>query len=306
MVCRRNLDSARSDDDENLFQSVLTRGAAAAVPGRCGTESGGDVLTSEQRDGLAQRLWCAERDRAPIAPLVDAHPELTAVDAYEIQLGNIRRRLSATEVVGHKVGLSSPVMQRMMGVDEPDYGHLLADMRLTEDRPVDAGRYCHPRVEVEVGFLLGADLPGESCTEQDVLDRTEALVPAIELIDSRIADWRISLPDTIADNASSAGFVLGQERIRPDEVDPRAIDAVLCRDGEQIAAGSSDAVLGNPATAVAWLARKVASFGVRLWAGNVVLPGSCTRAVDVSAGQRFAAEFSADGRRLGEVSVSFV
>ena len=263
------------------------------------------MLTDDQREDLAARLRRAERDRAPIPPLTDSHPLLTADDAYEIQLGNIRRRLPGTEVVGHKVGLSSPVMQAMMGVDEPDYGHLLADMRLDPDVPVAVRRYCFPRVEVEVGFLLGADLPGEGCTERDVLAATEALVPAIELIDSRIADWRISLADTIADNASSAGFLLGAARIPPDAVDPRAIEAVLRCGDEPVAQGRSDAVLGNPVIAVAWLARKVATFGVRLHAGHVVLPGSCTRAVDARAGQRFEAEFSTGGQRLGAVSATF-
>lgn len=263
------------------------------------------MLTSEQHAELADVLWAAERDRRPIAPLVESHHDLSAVDAYAIQLHNIRRRLSAVEVVGHKVGLSSLVMQQMMGVDEPDYGHLLADMRLSQELQVDAARYCFPRVEVEVGFVLGDDLPGESCTEEDVLARTAALVPAIELIDSRIVDWRISLPDTIADNASSAGFVLGEERFDPAQVDPKTVDAVLKRDGDFITSGRSDAVLGDPTTAVAWLARKVAGFGVRLRAGNVVLPGSCTRAIDVSAGQRFDAEFSVAGNALGAVSLSF-
>lgn len=263
------------------------------------------MLTSEERDELAARLWKAERDRMAIPPLVDSFARIDAVDAYEIQLINIRRRLAGAEVVGHKVGLSSPVMQQMMGVDEPDYGHLLSEMRLLEGEAVDARRYCFPRVEVEVGFLLGEDVPGAECTEQDVLARTEAFVPAIELIDSRIADWRISLPDTIADNASSAGFVLGQARIDPTKVDPRAIDAVLWRDGDRVASGRSDAVLGNPVTAVAWLARKVADFGVRLRAGNIVLPGSCTRALDVGAGQDFHAGFRANGVDLGSVSLSF-
>ncbi len=263
------------------------------------------MLTTDQRTALAERLWLAERDCAPIAPLVASHADLDVVDAYEIQLINIRRRWDRSPVVGHKVGLSSQVMQRMMGVDEPDYGHLLADMRLYEHEPVDATRYCFPRVEVEVGFLLSADLPGQGCTEEDVLAGTEALVPAIELIDSRIVDWKISLPDTIADNASSAGFVLGDARISPEDVDIRRIDATLWRDGEQVEAGRSDAVLGDPTTAVAWLARKVAGFGVRLRAGNVVLPGSCTRAVDVAPGQRFHAEFGADGAELGSVVISF-
>ncbi|GAA1637825.1 2-keto-4-pentenoate hydratase [Actinoplanes couchii] len=252
------------------------------------------MLSATELTELAGRLWSAERERVPIGPLIRDYPGLTAEDAYAIQLHNIRRRTAA--VVGHKVGLSSEAMQVMMGVDEPDYGHLLADMRLFEDRPVDAARYCYPRVEIEVAFLLGADLPGEGCTEQDVLAATEALAPSIELIDSRIIDWKISLPDTIADNASSAGFVVGQGRVPPGEIDPRGITAVLWRGDEQVAAGRSDAVLGNPVTAVAWLARKVARFGVRLRAGHLIMPGACARAVDANPGDVFRAEFSGLGR----------
>lgn len=250
------------------------------------------MLSAETREGLAERLWRAEREREPIPPLVESHPDIDVVDAYEIQLINIRRREAQT--AGHKVGLSSPAMQQMMGVDEPDYGHLLADMQLSEDVPIDARAYCYPRVEVEVGFLLAEDIPPD-CDEQGVLDRTEALIPSIELIDSRIRDWRIGIADTIADNASSAGYVLGAQRVAPGELDPRGIDAVLHRNGEVVAEGRSDAVLGNPATAVAWLAKKVAGFGVRLRAGNVVLPGSCTRAIDVRPGDVFQAEFTGLG-----------
>ncbi|GAA4952972.1 2-keto-4-pentenoate hydratase [Actinoplanes utahensis] len=257
------------------------------------------MVTENELWELADRLWVAERERAPIPPLVRDHPGLGAAEAYAIQLHNIRRR--GVPVVGHKVGLSSKAMQEMMGVDEPDYGHLLADMRLSEDEPVDVSRYCFPRVEIEVAFLLGDDLPGEDCTEEDVLAATEAFAPSIELIDSRITDWRISLADTIADNASSAGFVVGASRVPPQAVDPRGIAAVLRRGPDVVAAGRSDAVLGNPVTAVAWLARTVARFGVRLRAGHLILPGACARAVDVHAGDGFRAEF--DG--LGEVRLAF-
>lgn len=257
------------------------------------------MLTEARLSMLADRLYAAERDRSPVAPLVESCPDLSVADAYEIQLHNIRRRSAA--VVGHKVGLSSLAMQQMMGVDEPDYGHLLADMRLTEDAPVDAGVYCYPRVEIEVAFLLGADLPGADCTEADVLAATEAYAPSIELIDSRIVDWRISLADTIADNASSAGFVLGRSRVAPAAIDIRGIEATLHRDGELVAAGRSDAVLGNPVTAVAWLARTVARFGVRLRAGHIILPGACARAIDARPGDRFVATFAG----LGTVALAF-
>jgi 2-keto-4-pentenoate hydratase len=260
------------------------------------------MLSVQTRDELAADLAQAERSKVAMAPLTDGHPAIDVVDAYEIQLINIRQRVAeGARVVGHKVGLSSVAMQQMMGVDEPDYGHLLDEMQVFEAAPVKANRYLFPRVEVEVGFILADDLPGAGCTENDVLAATAAFAPAIELIDSRISDWKIKLCDTIADNASSAGFVLGAARVPPAEIDIKAIDAVLTRNGEVVAKGRSDAVLGNPVTAVAWLARKVEGFGVRLRAGDVVLPGSCTRAIDVRPGDDFVAEF--DG--LGSVRLSF-
>ncbi|ARR76212.1 2-keto-4-pentenoate hydratase [Mycobacterium intracellulare subsp. yongonense] len=260
------------------------------------------MLSVATRDELAADLAQAERSGEPIAPLTAAYPDIDVVDAYEIQLINIRQRVAeGARVLGHKVGLSSKAIQQMMGVDEPDYGHLLDEMQLFEDTPVKANRYLYPRVEVEVGFILNADLPGAGCTEDDVLAATEALVPSIELIDTRITDWKIELCDTIADNASSAGFVLGEARVSPRDIDVKGIDAVLRCNGEVVAEGRTDAVLGNPVTAVAWLARKVDGFGVRLRKGDVVLPGSCTRAIDAHPGDEFVADFVG----LGSVRLSF-
>jgi len=260
------------------------------------------MLSDDVRRTVADALRDAEVEREPIPPLRDTWPEIDVVDSYEIQLLNIRRRLEAgARVNGHKVGLSSKAMQEMMGVGEPDYGHLLSDMEVSSDEPVPAERYCYPRVEVEVAFILGETLPGDGCTEEDVLRATEYLAPAIELIDSRIVDWNIRIADTIADNASSAGYVLGPERIRPEDVDLRAIEAVLMRNGEKVAEGRSDAVLGNPVTAVAWLADKVASFGVTLEKGNVILPGSVHRAIDARPGDDFVADF----QDFGSVRLSF-
>ena len=259
------------------------------------------MLDTVDTSDLADRLFEAERSRTPIPPLIELHPGMDAADAYRIQLLNIERRVShGGMVVGHKVGLSSRAMQQMMGVDEPDYGHLLADMQVKPGEPVDAGRYLQPRVEPEVGFLLGDDLPGEGCTEADALAATEAIAPALELIDSRIADWRIKLPDTIADNASSAGFALGETRLDPRTVDLTTIPVRLHRNGGLVESGRSDAVLGNPLVCVAWLARTVAKFGVRLRAGHVILPGSCTRAIDLRPGDAFRAEFGP----LGTVELS--
>jgi 2-keto-4-pentenoate hydratase len=260
------------------------------------------MLSDNVRAELAASLAQAERSRVAMSPMTDTYADIDVVDAYEIQLLNIRQRVAeGARVVGHKVGLSSEAMQKMMNVDEPDYGHLLDDMEVFEDKPVLTSKYLLPRVEVEVGFVLADDLPGAGCTEDDVLAATAAFAPAIELIDTRITNWQVKLCDTIADNASSAGWVLGKERVSPKDVDIRAIDAVLKCNGEVLGEGRSDAVLGNPVTAVAWLARKVDQFGVRLKAGDVVLPGACMRAFDAKPGDDFVAEFAG----LGSVHLSF-
>lgn len=254
------------------------------------------------REKIAADLWTAERSATSIDRPTDAYPDLDVVDAYEIALINIRKRIAAgARVAGHKVGLASEAMQTMMGVDEPDYGHLLDTMRYYETTPIDTATLCFPRVEVEVGFILGADLPGAGCTNEDVVDAVEWVVPSIELIDSRITDWKITLCDTIADNASSCGWILGEQRVPISEIDTGDIDAVLHRNGEIVAKGNSAAVLGHPLNAVSWLARKVESFGVRLRKGDLILPGTATRAIDIAPGDHFVAEFAG----LGSVTLDF-
>jgi 2-keto-4-pentenoate hydratase len=260
------------------------------------------MLSDEERRGAADALAIAEADRAPIGRLTDKWPDMNVVDAYEIQLLNIAKKLDAGAVVrGHKVGLSSRAMQQMMGVDEPDYGHLLDTMFVFEDDDVPAADLCYPRVEVEVAFVLKERLEGPSCNVADVLRATDFVLPSIEIIDSRILDWQIKLPDTIADNASSARVVLGGNPRSLRDLDVRMIGAVLSRNGSIVETGVSGAVLGNPATAVAWLANKVHAFGVSLEPGNVIMPGSCTRAIDVKAGDEVRVEFA----ELGHVSVRF-
>lgn len=260
------------------------------------------MVSGEIRQSAADALREAERSRRVIAPLTSTFDGFDVTDAYAVQLINIEHRVQAGALVrGHKVGLSARAMQQMLGVDEPDYGHLLDDMFVYEDHEIDVERLCQPRAEIEVAFVLGRPLRGPGVTVADVVRATDFVLPAIEVVDSRIVDWRVQIADTIADNASSAAVVLGARPTRLTDVDPALIGAALRVNGEIVETGISGAVLGNPVTAVAWLANKIAAFGVTLEAGHVVLPGSCTRMVPVSAGDHVRADFD----RLGSVSIRF-
>lgn len=261
------------------------------------------MVTAEELDAAATALWDADESKVAITPLTEQYPAIDVVDAYRIQLQNIGRRVSAgAQVRGHKVGLSAKAMQQMLGVHEPDYGHLLDDMFVDEGSSIPMSRFCQPRAEIEVAFVLGAPLQGPGVTVADVIRATDHVLPSIEIVDSRVADWKIKIQDTIADNASSAAVVLGARPTKLTDVDPALIGAVLRKNGEIVETGCSGAVLGNPVIAVAWLANKVAQFGVRLEAGNVIMPGSCTRMIPVAAGDHVRADF--DG--LGHVAVRFV
>jgi 2-keto-4-pentenoate hydratase len=190
----------------------------------------------------------------------------------------------------------------MLGVDQPDYGHLLDDMILRSGDRVSAGRFVTPRIEPEVAFVLGESLVGPECDADAVLRATSSVAPSLELIDSRIEGWRIGLLDTIADNASSAAVVLGDPIPLADVPDLTAVIATLRVDGVVAARGRADAVLGHPANAVAWLVNVLHDRGVVLEPGQVVMPGSCTKAIDVGPGTSVDAEFTG----LGSVSIELV
>jgi 2-keto-4-pentenoate hydratase len=237
-----------------------------------------------------------------VPPLTETYPGIDVADAYQIQMHNVGRRIAGGAVVrGHKVGLTAKAMQQMLGVHEPDYGHLTDDLFVYEQEAVPMSRFCSPRAEIEVGFVLGRTLEGPGVTVADVIRATECLLPAIEIVDSRVSDWKIKIQDTIADNASCGGVVLGSRPTRLADVDPALIGAALSRNGEVIETGCSGAVLGNPVNAVAWVANKVAQFGVSLEAGSVVIPGSCTRMVPIAPGDVIRADFDV----LGHVAVRF-
>jgi 2-oxo-3-hexenedioate decarboxylase/2-keto-4-pentenoate hydratase len=190
----------------------------------------------------------------------------------------------------------------MLGVDEPDYGHLFDDMFFAGGASVDLGRYLQPRVECEIAFLLRDRLVGYDVTVEQVLDATESVAPALEIIDSRIADWKITLADTIADNASSGGVVLGSWIPLSADVDLPEITVDVAINDERVGSGQGAAVLGHPAAAVAWIANRLAGLGGALEAGHVVMPGSCTKAFDLHAGDHVEAVYT----EIGSVSARFV
>ncbi|MEU1404975.1 fumarylacetoacetate hydrolase family protein [Streptomyces sp. NPDC005728] len=260
------------------------------------------TLTARQCEEAAVLLRRAERNTAPIEPLSALLPGLGLADAYGVQRANIaRRRADGATVIGHKVGLTSPAMQQLLGVTEPDFGHLVDDMVRRDGTAVFAGRYCRPRVEPEICFLLSRPLRGPGVTADDVLAATEAVAPALEIVDSRIRDWNITLVDTVADNASSGGLVCGPWTPVGRAPDLASVTVELLLDGRPSAAGSGREVLGHPAAAVAWLANTLAGFGAALEPGQLVLPGAMTTAPFVTAGQRIEARFTG----LGPVSVTF-
>ncbi len=251
---------------------------------------------------LADALWEAEVSRVPIDALSDTDPTLTITDAYAIQSVNTERRRAAGGVIrGRKIGLTSLPMQRLLGVDEPDYGVIFDDMILDEDQPVDATTLLQPKVEGEIAFVLAKDLVGPNVTVSDVLLATAGLLPALEIVDSRVRDWKIKLVDTVADNASSARLVVGGRLTPIEGVDLRLVGMAFYKNGVLTGTGAGAAALGNPARCVAWLANKLAAFGGYLAAGDVVLSGAMHTAVDVRAGDHVQARFA----HLGSVHARF-
>lgn len=254
-------------------------------------------------EDLAEELLQAWGTRVPVDPLTERFPALTLAQAYEIQLAGIRRRLEGgRRVVGKKIGLTSKAMQDLLGVHEPDYGHLLDDMVVPNGQAVPMSRLLQPRCEGEIAFLLKRDLVGPGVTVAEVLAATEAVLPALEIVDSRVRDWRIQIQDTVADNASSALLVLGDKLTPVHGLDLRLVGMVLEKNGQVAATGAGAAVLGHPAAAVAWLANELGEFGVALKAGEVVLSGALTAALPIAAGDAFRVEFD----RLGSASIRFV
>lgn len=251
----------------------------------------------------AQLLRAAYDSGRPCPPLRGELLPAGDVDtAYAVQQAQVRRwTAEGRRPVGAKIGLTSRAVQENLGVYQPDFGVLLADMAVPDGAEVDLGRLLQPRVEAEIAFVLGADLPYEQVTVADVIRATDHLLPAIEIVDSRVAGWDISIVDTVADNASSGLFVLGTAPRRIAEVDLRLCGMVLEHAGEPVSVGAGAACLGNPAHAVAWLAETLTRAGRPLRAGEVVLSGALGPMVPVTPGAAYEARISG----LGSVRTCF-
>ncbi|MEX2288956.1 MAG: 2-keto-4-pentenoate hydratase [Mycobacteriales bacterium] len=250
----------------------------------------------QDRHDAAELLLAVYGSRQPVPPLTETYPALDLEDAYAIQQLQVDAWTAAGRVLqGHKVGLTSAAMQRQMQVDQPDYGVLRDDMFYVEHAPIDLAAFVAPRVEPEIAFVLRRDLSGPGVTLAAAAAAVDFVLPALEIIDSRIRDWRISIGDTIADNASSGGLVLGSRPVRLGDVDLRLAGCNLFGNGDLAATGAGGAVLGSPLVSLAWLANTVGAHGVSLRAGQVVLPGSVTAAEPVAAGDTWTATFGGVG-----------
>jgi 2-keto-4-pentenoate hydratase len=248
----------------------------------------------------AEALYKATRTRTPLPPLTTTHPDMTVADAYAVQSQLCDMLLAEGDrVVGYKLGLTSAAMQQMFGLDEPDYGPVFASGMVDDGAAVDVGRYIQPKVEGEIALMLDRPLTGPGVTALDAARAIGGAAAAIEIVDSRIEDWKIKVPDTIADLASSAAVVLSSRLVPIDDLDVRLIGMVLTRNGELMGTAAGAAALGNPIQAVAWLANTLAAHGVTLEAGRFVMTGALSAAFPAQPGDVIRAEFD----RLGPVTV---
>ncbi|MFM7533458.1 MAG: 2-keto-4-pentenoate hydratase [Rubrivivax sp.] len=251
---------------------------------------------------LAARLREAQATGVPVPPIRDELAVGGVAQAYAVQQANTRHALAAgRRIVGRKIGLTSRAVQAQLGVDQPDYGVLLDDMALYDGEEIAPGRVLQAKVEAEVAFVMGRDLDQPGASPAEVMRAVEFVLPAIEIVGSRIENWNIKLLDTVADNASSGLFVVGNEPRRLGEVDLRLAGMVMERRGEEVSTGVGAACLGHPVNAVVWLARKLVEMGEPLRAGDLVMSGALGPMVKAEPGDLFEAHIEG----LGSVRVGF-
>lgn len=258
------------------------------------------ILSEDEARTCAAQLLQARDTGVPIVPFTDARPELGMEDGYAIQRHLVASLIARGETItGYKLGLTSRPMQELLGVDSPDFGPVFASTvyRDGAELPVDA--FIAPRIEGEIAVIIGEDLSGPHCTAADVRRATAGIAAALEIVDSRILDWRIKLADTVADLASNGAIALSSMVVPIDDLDPRLVGMVFTRNGELVATGAGAAALGDPLAAVAWLANTLAPLGATLPAGSVIMTGALHAMVPVAPGDVFRAEFD----HLGPITI---
>jgi 2-oxo-hept-3-ene-1,7-dioate hydratase len=260
------------------------------------------ALSQDDIRKSAERLDHAEKTRTQIRQISLEHPLITIEDSYAIQKAWVEMKVAAGRTVrGHKIGLTSKAMQSALNIDEPDSGILLDDMFFADGGLVPTERFIATRVEAELAFVMKTRLSGPNCTMFDVLNATDFVVPALEILDTRVervdpqTKSTRKIFDTIADNAANAGIVLGGRPIRPGDADLRWIGALCYRNGQLEETGIAAGVLNHPATAVAWLANKITPNGLTLEAGQVVLAGSFIRPIETRKGDTIQADYGPYG-----------
>jgi len=237
---------------------------------------------------IAVALAEARRNRTPIPPVTETSPGFDVASAYAVQEITTRRRLSAGErIVGRKIGLTSPAVQTQLGVNEPDYGMLFDVDDVSDAASAVTAELMQPKIEAEIAFVLAKPLSDANPALKDVVAAIDYAVAAAEIVDSAIANWRITLADTVADNASGAKFVLGKDRKKLSEIDLHLGGMEMLLNGKQVSVGVGAACLGNPLIAVQWLARKMVEVGRPLEAGDIVLSGALGPMSNAAAGDRF-------------------
>jgi len=240
--------------------------------------------------GLGDELFEALRTRRTVAPLTSRHAGITIDQAYRISLHWLQRREADGErVIGKKIGVTSKPVQDMLDVRQPDFGFLTDAMQVDDGCTVSLSRggLIQPRAEGEIAFMLKADLQGPGVTREQVLAATAWVAPCFEIVDSRIADWKIRIQDTVADNASCGVFVIGERHTDPAALDLAAASMQMWKNGEPCGAGLGSAVQGHPAEAVAWLANTLGAYGIPFRAGEIILSGSLAPLVPARPGDRF-------------------
>lgn len=257
------------------------------------------TLPASTIERLGDDLHAALRGAHVLEPLKAREPQITVDDAYRVSLHVLARRQAEGErVVGKKIGVTSAVVQQMLGVHQPDFGFLLDTMQVADGRSLSlaALKLIQPRAEGEIAFVLKHDLNGPGVTREQVLDATDYVLPCFEIVESRIRDWKIAIEDTVADNASCGVFVLGAVRVNPRALDLAAVQMEVRKNGELVATGLGSAVQGHPAEAVAWLANTLGRLGIPFKAGEVILSGSLGPLLPATPGDRFDLQLSGIGR----------